>query len=161
MKNLLLALLCTAPLMVGYGGTETTAPVSVPESIAPVETVYLTSMGCALTDCTDPTHFHSCPAGCTDPVHYHSCPVGCADPAHPYCSPCVEGTAEACPVEFCFSMGCALTDCTDPTHFHSCPAGCTDPAHYHNCPVGCQNTAHPHSGGHHRVSGGHHGRRHH
>lgn len=157
MKRLLLALLCAAPLVSGPAVEPQAAPAA--ETPAPAA-VFCTSMGCDLVDCTDPTHYHDCPADCTDPTHYHTCPVGCADPTHPCCGRCWETAEETTPApEFWNSMGCCRTDCTDPTHYHHCPAGCTDPTHYHDCPLGCQ--VHDHGcgymGGHH---GGHHDRWH-
>lgn len=164
MRRMLLALLCAAPLVSGLPA-EVPQTDARPETPAPVELVYLASMGCDLADCADPTHCHYCPAGCTDPTHYHTCPVGCTDPTHPHCGQCWEVAEEATQVpapEFWNSMGCWRTDCADPTHYHHCPAGCTDPAHYHDCPLGCQ--AHDHgcgyTGGHHGGHGGHHGRWH-
>lgn len=79
MKRLLLALLCAAPLVSGPAVEPQAAPAA--ETPAPAA-VFCTSMGCDLVDCTDPTHYHDCPADCTDPTHYHTCPVGCADPTH-------------------------------------------------------------------------------
>ena len=172
MKNLLLALLCAAPLMVGYEAYEVPQPAPAPapavqaELAAPQEaaalekTVYLNSMGCADLNCADPTHYHACPADCTDPAHYHDCPLGCADPTHSHCNQCWEVTEAPGPA-FCASMGCGALDCTDPAHYHACPAGCTDPAHYHDCPLGCQNVGHAHYSGHHGGGRGHHGGRHH
>lgn len=155
MKSFLLALLCAAPLVVGYNTGEVSQPVSPVEASAPVELVYLTSMGCDLAGCTDPDHCHYCPADCADPAHFHACPVGCTDPSHPCCGQCWEYTEEAAP-SFCPSMGCDLVNCTDPSHYHYCPFGCTEAAHCHDCPVGCQNAAHPHGGWHHSAGRGHH-----
>lgn len=161
MKRLLLALLCAAPLVSGTP-VETVQGEPAWEVQAPAEVVCLASMGCDLVDCTNPAHYHSCPADCTDPTHYHDCPLGCTDPTHPCCGQCWETVEEAAP-EFWNSMGCGIADCTDPTHYHHCLAGCTDPAHYHDCPLGCQ--VHDHGcgymGGHHGGRGGHHGIWHH
>lgn len=158
MHHLFLALLCAAPLMMGYQTGEVSQPVSVSEYSVPAETVYLTCMGCDITDCTDPAHYHYCPADCADPAHYHNCPVGCQDAAHEHGAH--HGGEYCSEPTFCPSMGCEQTGCTDPTHYHHCAADCTDPAHYHDCPRGCQNTAHPHNGGHHLESRGHHGGHH-
>lgn len=139
MRRLLLALLCAAPLI-------SASPAEAPQSdraAVPAETVYLASMGCQLADCTDPTHYHACPAGCTDPAHYHDCPIGCADPSHPHCLQEWDPPADEVP-EFYGCMGCWQTDCADPAHYHHCPAGCTDPTHYHDCPAGCADPSHPH-----------------
>lgn len=159
MHHLFLALLCAAPLMMGYNA-QISQPVPLPEASTPVETVYMTCMGCDVADCAAPEHYHHCPADCAEPTHYHDCPVGCADPAHPHCGVCRD-TTDTAGAAFCPSMGCQVQGCTDPTHYHHCVAGCSDPNHYHDCPIGCQEVSHPHSGGHHGESGGHHGGRHH
>ena len=156
MRSLLLALLCAAPLAVGYGVGD--APV--PEPTVQAEAVYLASMGCDLPDCTDPTHFHHCLSGCAEAGHYHDCPAGCQETLHGH-GVCYVEEYEQEPV-FYSCMGCTDPNCTDPTHYHHCVAGCTDPAHYHDCPMNCQNPAHPHWGSHHSNGRGHHGgRRHH
>ena len=160
MKSLFLALMCAAPLVAGYGSYDVSQPVSAAELSAPAEVVYLTSMGCDVANCTDPTHYHYCPAGCIEAGHYHDCPLGCADPTHPHCNQCWETTTEAGPA-FCPSMGCDVANCTDPTHYHYCPAGCIEAGHYHDCPLGCQNAAHAHGGRHHSQGRGHHGWGHH
>lgn len=161
MKRLLAALLCAAPLMANSAVEP--AQTAAPEPVVPVaeqtvavpmaEPVYYSSMGCTLTDCTDPTHYHYCLEGCTDQAHYHNCRPGCVDTTH--------GHYVDCPAQpaFCASMGCTLAGCTDPTHYHYCAEGCTDPAHYHNCQPGCVDTAHGHgySQGHHGSRGHHRG----
>ncbi len=155
MRRLLLALLCSVPLVSGVPAEAPQADLPA-ETPIPVELAYLPSMGCDLVDCTDPTHCHHCPADCTDPTHFHACPVGCADPTHPHCGQCWEVIQEP-ETEFWYSMGCWREDCTDPAHYHHCPAGCTDPTHYHDCPQGCAVHDHSCGGGHHGGHGGHHG----
>lgn len=167
-RRLLAALLCAAPLVGAPAVYEVEQPLPEPvvaesaaaETVAPVEMVYLNSMGCCQADCTDPTHYHHCAADCTVAEHCHDCPVDCADPAHPHSAQCWDVPAGEAPT-FCPSMGCALQGCTDPTHYHACPEGCAVAGHYHSCPAGCTDPTHSHSGYHHGGGWGHHGGRHH
>ena len=132
MRSLFLALLCAAPLAVGYSAGE----VPAAEPVVQVETVYLTSMGCDLQHCADPTHYHSCLPGCDEAGHYHDCPIGCQELAHGHGSCYVEEYDGGEVFHPC--MGCIDPNCTDPSHYHYCAADCADPAHYHNCLAGCQ-----------------------
>ena len=145
MKNLLLSLLCAAPLVVGAVPQEAAQPAPVVEPATPA-VVYVTSMGCDLAECADPTHYHYCVEGCTDPTHYHSCPLGCADPTHPHCNQFWEDVETETVAPFCNSMGCYWEDCTDPAHYHNCPVGCTELGHYHDCPLNGGNTDCPYYG---------------
>lgn len=162
MKGFLIAMLCTAPLMVGYNAYEPVQPVpqmETVETIESVETVYRASMGCDLPDCTDPAHFHWCVPDCAEPCHYHDCPVGCADPTHPHCNQCWETAPEDSPEWVCPYVDCTEEGCTDPTHRHDCPAGCVGPAcRYEDCPAeDCPNVCQPHPRG---CGRGRHGRWH-
>ena len=49
---------------------------------------YISGMGCSDPNCTDPSHYHSCPADCANYEHHHSCALDCAEPSH-----CHAGTA--------------------------------------------------------------------
>ena len=126
---------------------------------------YISGMGCSDPNCTDPSHYHDCPADCADYEHYHHCALDCADAGHHHANHHAEAST-AVPVSFVAGMGCSDPNCTDPSHFHDCPADCANYEHHHTCALDCAEPSHCHAGttvstgGGISHGGGHHGRHH-
>ena len=137
-----------------HSETSTAVPVS-----------FVAGMGCSDPNCTDPSHYHDCPAGCADYEHYHSCALNCAEAGHHHANHHSE-TSTAVPVSFVAGMGCSDPNCTDPNHYHDCPADCANYEHRHSCALDCAEPSHCHAstavstGGGRHHGGGHHGRHH-
>lgn len=45
-------------------------------------TNFIRGMGCDDTECTDPSHYHDCPADCDNYDHYHHCDLNCRETSH-------------------------------------------------------------------------------
>mgnify|MGYP001026336823 CR=1 FL=1 len=126
---------------------------------------YISGMGCSDPNCTDPSHYHDCPADCANYEHYHHCALNCAETGHHHANHHSE-TSTAVPVSFVAGMGCSDPNCTDPSHYHDCPADCANYEHHHACALDCAEPSHCHAGtavstgGGRHHGGGHHGRHH-
>ena len=61
-------------------------PAPVPEPVVQTQTLtavsYISGMGCSDPNCTDPSHYHNCPADCGNYEHHHNCALDCAEPSH-------------------------------------------------------------------------------
>ena len=51
-----------------------------------VSTTFMNGMGCSDKNCTNPSHYHDCPADCADYDHYHNCSLDCVETDHHHSS---------------------------------------------------------------------------